>query len=115
MVAESIDHNREAIGEILKEYGFLDVHPHILVEQVTKPEYPEGHMSVDMLRILYMGTETVPKRLGPAKDALKRFLRSHAINLEVEIAFVDKCFQPSLFAVSQMSRPQRHIKWPRTK
>lgn len=99
VVTERVNNQKEAIIEILKDNGFPDMHPHILVDQVTKTEYPGGHIPVDVLRILYTDAKTVPKRLGPAKDALYRFLRNQAINLEIEIAFLDKCFQPSLFAV----------------
>ncbi|RDW81481.1 uncharacterized protein DSM5745_05038 [Aspergillus mulundensis] len=90
------------ILQIMQDDGFpIDHHSfHFQVENVTKPNYPLGSRATTVLRLVFSGAPHIPGELGPTKDAIYQLIRGHEIrDVEVEIVFLDKCFQPSLFAI----------------
>ncbi|KAL4908779.1 hypothetical protein BDW74DRAFT_174011 [Aspergillus multicolor] len=84
-------------GFPVEHYGF-----NFRVEDVTKPGYPFGGRAATMLRLVFQDAPHIPGELGPAKDAVYELILQRGIrDVGVEIVFLDKCFRPSLFAISR--------------
>lgn len=101
IIAEIIDKLSNEILSVLDSNNL----PHTrlagkpVAQKVFKPGYP-GNSSKTVLRVLYRST-VLPRNMGSARDELVELLRRNKIeNVEVEILDIDKCFRPSLFAIS---------------
>lgn len=88
------------ISEILRAYGLPDS-VQFLPYHATKALYPGGNRAINLLYVFLHGTDEMPSRLGPIKDAIIELLiENQMYDIHVEITNEDLTFNSSLFPLA---------------
>lgn len=87
------------IREVLSSHG-LPGSVEFLPYLVTKPQYPEGNIPINLLRVTLRAEHDVSIQLDTVKDDLLGLLYLRGIqNIHVELVNIDLCFGPSIFPI----------------
>lgn len=87
------------IRNVLNSHG-LPGSVEFLPYVVTKPQYPEGDIPINLLRITLRAEHDVSIQLDTIKDDLLGLLHLKGIqNIHIEVVNIDLCFGPSIFPI----------------